>query len=94
MEKVIKEQLDEYMELHNLSTKYQSGFTRNLSCELECFRSYLTERKQMTKVNGTKSGELNNELGVPQGSILTALLFIIYINADDTLIHEEGETDV
>ena len=48
--------------------------------ELKWFRSYLTEKKQTTKVNGTKSDELNIEFGVPQGSILGALLFIIYIN--------------
>ena len=45
--------------------------------EFEWFRSYLTERRYITKVNGTKSGKLNNEFGVPQGSILGALLFII-----------------
>ena len=33
--------------------------------ELELFRSYLTEAKKMTKVNGTKSGELNNEFRAP-----------------------------
>ena len=33
--------------------------------ELEWFKSYLTERRQMTMVNGTKSDELNNEFGVP-----------------------------
>ena len=38
--------------------------------ELEWFRSYLAERKQMTKGNGTKSGELNNEFGVPQALYL------------------------
>ena len=33
MEKAIKEQLEAYMEQHNLFTKYQSGFRRNFSSE-------------------------------------------------------------
>ena len=30
-------------------------------------RSYLIDRKQMTKVNDSKSGKLNNEFRTPQG---------------------------
>ena len=48
--------------------------------ELEWFRSYITDRKQMTKVDGTNSVELNTEFGVPKGSILEALLLTIFIN--------------
>ena len=33
MEKVITEQLEEYIERHNLFTKYQSGFRKNFSCK-------------------------------------------------------------
>ena len=61
----------------------------------------------MTKVNGTKSYEVNNEFGIHQGSILVVLLYIIYINdmlrvlkgckiilyADGPLIYAERETD-
>ena len=39
-----------------------------------------TGRVQMTKVNGCVSGERIMSCGVPQGSILGPVLFIVYIN--------------
>ena len=68
--------------------------------------SYLSGRLQYTDVLGEKSDALATQYGVPQGSVLGPLLFLLYINdisrlsnlgtyvlfADDTNIFVEGKT--
>ena len=72
--------------------------------ELAWFTDYLRERRQRVVLNGVNSDWSDVTRGVPQGSILGSLLFIIFVNdlpdvvehstvslyADDTTLYTSG----
>ena len=90
---------------HNILLKklYAYGIRGNV---LKWFKSYLHNRQQFVYLNKAKSETKYVKCGVPQGSILGPLLFILYINdmssistvifpilfADDTSIFIQGKS--
>ena len=88
-----------------LITKLQKlGFTGNL---LKLLQNYLTDRKQCTAANGITSDLQDVICGIPQGSTVGPLFFILYINdlssilkrckyqlyADDTVLYLSGDAE-
>ncbi len=99
----------------DVSSAFDAVWHNGLLCKLESInvkgatlallKSYLKDRRAITVIDGVKSDELPLQAGVPQGSRLGPLLFILYINdiaegleclpliyADDTTLIAFGES--
>jgi exonuclease III len=57
---------------------------------LEWFRSYLSDRIQSVVINGSESDFWNILFGVPQGSVLGPILFIIYTSPLGDILRHHG----
>ena len=89
-----------------LLAKLERGGIRN--GVLKWCKNYLSDRKQCTITNGCKSKELSVTCGVPQGSVLGPLFFLVYVNdvenaldncgiklyADDTVLFQHGVNSI
>lgn len=57
---------------------------------IQLIRSYLSKRKLKVSVNGAMSSESYLEIGVPQGSIIGPLLFILYTRDLEEIVTKYG----
>lgn len=58
--------------------KLEMAGVRGLALKL--LESYLSNRKMVVNVNGTHSAEKNIGVGVPQGSVIGSLMYLVYVN--------------
>ena len=72
--------VDHEILLHKLNYYGIRGIANNW------FKSYLSDRRQYVSINGVDSNEVTMQFGVPQGSVLEPLFFLIYINDLHTAI--------
>ena len=65
--------VDHGLLLHRLNTRF--GIKDKV---LAWFKSYLTDRSLFVRINGSNSSQSNLKFGVPQGSVLGPILYLLY----------------
>ncbi|XP_055385948.1 uncharacterized protein LOC129614975 [Condylostylus longicornis] len=87
IEKVVYTQVSRFLENNKILSKMQYGYRIKSNTETSVgfankwFSSYLQNRKQFTHIGANKSENQLVTYGVPQGSILGPLLFIVYMDS-------------
>ena len=66
-------------------------FMLDLPTKMTCWLSYfLVDRVIQVNVNGFLSNQINPKAGIPQGSVPSPLLFLIYVNDFPTQHHKQN----
>ena len=94
LERVVAKQLTDHMSKHTIDhmvllTRLQDILGIN-NVPFDWFKSYLSNRTQRVCINGTFSNLQFLRYGVPQGSVLGPLLFLIYILPIGSVIRKYG----
>ena len=77
--------VDHELLLERMSKRY--GVKENV---LKWFRSYIQDRKQFVMINGIKSKVKELRYGVPQGSVLGPILYLLYTSPIGNIIRRHG----